>query len=162
MTASVRARAASWRRRGRYRRVRELRAERVYAQGLGRSLRDPRVAGVTRVDQGGDPLGVGNRGLEQLQPLPRYLRSDEKGQAGEIAAWVRETGDQPGSAKGYPDDRERRGRLFGRINHRRPRGDEDLRAEPRQVGSEIGKTLHLSVGMTDLDLDLARRLANWI
>jgi hypothetical protein len=100
--------------------VRELRAERVYAQGLGRSLRDPHyvgVAGVTRVDQGGDPLGVGNRGLEQLQPLPRYLRPDEKGQAGEIAAWVRETGDQPGSAKGYPDDRERRGRLFGRINH---------------------------------------------
>jgi len=107
------------------------------AQGWSRLLRRLElqdVPSVGRVEQDGDLPGIGSYGLEQLEALAdRFLR--EIGKPGDVAAGVREAGDEAGANRiGDIEqyDRDRGGRLLGRLYRRRSLDDDDFRAEPHQ------------------------------
>ena len=72
--------------------------------------------GIGRIDQHGNPNGLGHQVVQEPQPLGHNF-SDEKIDAGRIAARPGKAGDQTQLDRVFADaedDRDRRGRSFGR------------------------------------------------
>ena len=104
--------------------------------------------GIGRIDQHGNPNGLGHQVVQQPQPLGRNIR-DEKIDAGRVAARPGKAGDKTQLDRVFADaedDRDRRGRSFGRKRSRiaAGRGDNgDATAD--EVGHERRQAIVLAL-----------------
>jgi hypothetical protein len=106
--------------------------------------------------EGRDTSDPRHRLLEQFQILPDELRADGGGQPGDIAARLRQVGDEPacdwieGPSK---DDGDGLGRLLGGEGGLCVRGHDDIDVQRNQLAYERREPLELPLGGSEFDDD---------
>jgi hypothetical protein len=114
---------------------------------LGR-LHKEGCGGILRIPEDGNARNLGHGLLEELQPFLIERRGGDH--ARDVAAWARETGDEPRGyriATMHHNDRNRARGALGRTRRRDSLCHKHLDREPDQVGRQVGKPLVLPLGI---------------